>query len=252
MDEHSPLFVKFGMSPTAAKVYLCLLREGNGTADSIAKKAGTYKANVYDACERLIEKGLVSCITEKGRRVFFPTNPEKIARLIEEGREKSEEKYRELAREANAMMPNLLGLYKSEKGLESFEVYRGKNALRGLLNEIFAEKPGTWKGFGLLQLLDDFPVDWPKWFRGIKHQFFGAKKPVVVERFKRARKYCNIGVKWLPEDSFMPFAWIVTGDNLLIFIFEKEHVTLRVKSKGISRLFEKQFDSWWKNYPKGK
>jgi hypothetical protein len=68
-----------------------------------------------------------------------------------------------------------------------------------------------------------------------------------MDRFERARKVCDIKAKWLPTDSFMPFAWIVTGDNVLIFIFEKDYVTLRVNSKGISKMFEKQFDAWWRS-----
>ena len=51
---------QFNISPTAAKVYLALLELGKSSADKIAKRAETYKANVYQALEKLAEVGLAN------------------------------------------------------------------------------------------------------------------------------------------------------------------------------------------------
>ncbi|MBI5002423.1 hypothetical protein HZC31_03500 [Candidatus Woesearchaeota archaeon] len=48
MNEEIALLQHLELSPTAAKVYIALLELGKASADKIAKKAGTYKANVYE------------------------------------------------------------------------------------------------------------------------------------------------------------------------------------------------------------
>jgi sugar-specific transcriptional regulator TrmB len=49
MKDYVSMLEKFGLSKTAAKVYLAMLELGQASADKIAKRAGTYKANTYDS-----------------------------------------------------------------------------------------------------------------------------------------------------------------------------------------------------------
>ena len=62
--DYAAVLTKFNISPTAAKVYVALLDLGKSSADRIAKKLGTYKANVYDALDRLMEAGLATYLIE--------------------------------------------------------------------------------------------------------------------------------------------------------------------------------------------
>src|SRR3990167_99938 len=105
MVDYISLLQKFDISPTATKVYIALLELGKASADKIAKRAGTYKANAYDALEKLAGLGLVSHIFEENRKLFIPTNPEKLPQIIEEIREKHSQKMQELKNELNKIMP---------------------------------------------------------------------------------------------------------------------------------------------------
>ena len=84
MKQYEDLLTKLNLSPTASKVYLALLESGKATANTIAKKAKTYKPNAYDALARLEHIGLVSSITEGNKRFFIPTDPQKIEVILDE------------------------------------------------------------------------------------------------------------------------------------------------------------------------
>ena len=88
MPEYIALLQKLDLSPTAAKVYISLLELGKASADKIAKRAEMYKANVYDALERLAQLGLATHVFEDNKKLFVATNPEKLPQIVEEFKEK--------------------------------------------------------------------------------------------------------------------------------------------------------------------
>src|SRR3989338_7633810 len=96
MVDYISLLQKLDISPTASKVYIALLELGKSSADKIAKRAGTYKANAYDALERLMEAGLASSITEGNKKLYLPTNPEKLISVAEEAKQNALESYESL------------------------------------------------------------------------------------------------------------------------------------------------------------
>ncbi|MBW2991083.1 hypothetical protein KY348_05265 [Candidatus Woesearchaeota archaeon] len=65
---------KIGLNKNEAKVYIELARLGQATAGELIKKTEFHRNIVYDNLEKLIDKGLVSFITE-GRRKIFQINP---------------------------------------------------------------------------------------------------------------------------------------------------------------------------------
>jgi len=237
--------VKFEFSPTAAKVYIALLDLGKSSADSIAKKAGTYKANVYQALDKLIEEGFVTYIFEGNKKCYIPTNPEKLEALAEEFKQKKIQYYEELKQEINKSMPELLSKYKSKREKNLFEIYHGKKGYRSMILDIIREKPRYWKGFGNLQVQEAFPYDFPKWFKGVKFKLFSTKSQQFLNRLKAAKKHISVEIKYLPEELYMPIVWILFGENLLILVYEPEIIALRIKSEQVVNTFSNQFDYLW-------
>ncbi len=245
---YNDLFNKLNLSPTASKVYIILLDLGKASADQIAKKANNYKSNVYNAIEKLKENGLCSEVNEGNKRLFVPTNPNKLSQLIEETKENNIKKLDELKEEINKILPSLTKKFKSVKEKESFEIYRGKKAYKLLINEILKENPKSWKGFGNLQIQYFFPLEFKRWFKNIKIRLFSTKSEEVLKRLKEAKQVCDTKITWLPKELFMPVVWVIFGNNVLIIIYEPEIILMRIKSEQIIKTFSNQFDYLWKKY----
>jgi len=239
---------KFGLSDTAARVYLALLELGKASADKIAKRVGTYKANTYDALDRLIEIGLASYIIEGKKRLFIPTSPEKLKDSAEEAKQRADDNHETLKNDLERIMPKLSAKYRSVSQKEIFEIYVGKKAYMSLIREILREKPKFWKGFGNLQVQEFFPGEFRSWFRQTKFMLFSNRNETVMNRLKEAKKTTSVKIIWLPEEVQMEVVWTLFGENLLILIYEPDIISIRIKSKRVVKTFSQQFDYLWKKH----
>ena len=61
--------VELGFNKNEAIVLLALLKVGKSDANQIIKATKFHKNIVYDNLEKLIDKGLITFIKEKGRKV---------------------------------------------------------------------------------------------------------------------------------------------------------------------------------------
>lgn len=234
-----------GLSPTAEKIYLTLLKLGKGSADEIARSSNVYKANTYDALNKLIEHGLVTS-TKDGKRLYAPTNPAKLPQIVEEFEKQEKEKIENLKKGVAELLPSLTKLYSNVYEKEVLEIYRGKKAFKRMMNEIIAEKPKEWKGFGNLQVFYYFPNESNNWFKKINVKLFSNKTKEVKERLEEAEKITSCIIKWLPDEVIMSVVWTLFGKNLLIIIYEPELIVVRIKAKEVVKSFSTQFDYLWK------
>ena len=248
MGDYTALLQKFDLSPTSAKVYLALLKLGSASADKIAKQAGTYKANVYEALEKLGRLGLATSLIEGNKRLFSPTNPEKLPQIIDSLKREKTEQLDGLKDDIAKIMPQLQAQYESVKDEDIFEIYRGKRAYKAVINEILKTKPKSWKGFGNFQIQTSFPNEYKRWFKDCPFRLFSTKTKKVLEHMHEASETCDVQVTWLPKEVYMPIVWVVFGKNVLIIIYEPDLIMMRIKSTKVVKTFSSQFDYLWKKY----
>jgi len=246
--DYAAVLTKFNISPTAAKVYVALLDLGKSSADRIAKKLGTYKANVYDALDRLMEAGLATYLIEERKKLYLPTNPKRLIYVVNAFEQKALADYEEFRKDIRQIAPDLCAKYDHIKEKDLFEVYKGHEGYKAMITDILREKPKYWKGFGNLQVQEFFPYNFPKWFKNVKFMLFSTKSEVFSRRLKEAKKVTQVKIIFLPEGLYMPVVWTLFGNNLLILIYEPEIIALRISSERIVRTFSNQFDYLWKKH----
>ncbi|MFC1697052.1 TrmB family transcriptional regulator [Nanoarchaeota archaeon] len=78
MEETEKILYDIGFKKNEAKVYLSLVKLGESTACKIADVSKIYRANVYEALENLIKKGVVTYIIKKNVKHFYATDPENL------------------------------------------------------------------------------------------------------------------------------------------------------------------------------
>ncbi len=75
---------QLGLSKNEAKVYATLVQLGCTSVGKIAKVCKVYRPNVYDALERLKQKGLVTCIPTEGTKLFQAAEPTSLLNWLRE------------------------------------------------------------------------------------------------------------------------------------------------------------------------
>ena len=80
-------FKNLGMSPNEAKIYEELIHLGESSVNTISIKTNVNRSNVYDAMERLVEKGLAAGVMIKGQKHFRAAHPRRLLELLKEKQE---------------------------------------------------------------------------------------------------------------------------------------------------------------------
>ncbi len=121
---HQSTLEKLGLTSSESAVYLCLLEEGALLAGRIARNTGIHRRTVYDALERLIQKGLVSYIKMNNQRHFEAAPPARLLDIVQ-------------AHESlvNAILPELDVKYKYSKEKRETLFFRGKKSLKTLYDD---------------------------------------------------------------------------------------------------------------------
>ncbi|MBD3310629.1 hypothetical protein GF351_05410, partial [Candidatus Woesearchaeota archaeon] len=115
---------RVGLTRTESKVYLSLLDLGTALAGKITESSGIHRRSVYDAIERLMQKGLVSYVILNNRKHFEAVDPSRIMKMMEEKQDS-----------LRNLMPELEMDFRMSKEKQETVFYKGKQALKSIFDQ---------------------------------------------------------------------------------------------------------------------
>lgn len=228
---------EFGLSNTEAKIYLALLELGKSKAGEITKKSNVNRTNVYDALERLIEKGLVSYVSENNKKVFEAVNPQRLAEILKNKQDK-----------LIKIIEELKSRYQKNQKQEDAFVFRGKNGIKSLFEDILNEKKelfvyGAESKFKVL-----FPFYQKHWNEERARLKINVKmiynEKVKEEKKKEALKLLEM--RFLPEHYDFPSTVMIYADKVITIVWLDEPFGFMIKSEEVVRSNRNFFELLWK------
>ena len=207
---------EFGLSNTEAKVYLALIQLNKSQAGNITKKSSVNRTNVYDALERLIEKGLVSYVTENNRKVFEAVSPDRL--------EEKQKKLLNVIKELNEK-------YSTDKTEEDASIYRDKNGIKTIFEDILKEKKELFIYGGEGKFGEMFPFYYLQWSE--RRAKLGIRQKIIwTEKVRGKRKELRlIEMKFLPESYQFPSMILIYGDKVVTIVWTETPFAFVIKSK---------------------
>jgi sugar-specific transcriptional regulator TrmB len=132
---------QLGLTPNEIKIYESLLEYKECSIWEISTRAGIHRRNVYDAIQRLIDKGLAFQILPKAKLTYAPVHPSKLRELLEEKVAVLEE-----------ALPKMIADYDKKNSPLAIYVFKGVGGLKNYINLILDVKKdiytiggkGTW------------------------------------------------------------------------------------------------------------
>lgn len=238
------IFTEIGLSPNEAKMYETMLVEGEMTVGDVSLKSKIHRRNVYDAMNRLIEKGLVFQIMGRGENVYRPVDPSKLMELVDEKRMKLE-----------GVMPRLETMFNARPEQEAAYIYKGVEGFMNYLRDIlsvqedvcFIGAKGAWFDPRLQIFLDRFLVDAKN--RGVKYRHIFDYE--VRNEASRVPKSVGKPYKFLPKKYSTPSMVDIFGDHVVSFtgagLMEiNDDITIFVIiSKPMADSYRKWFQFMW-------
>src|SRR3990167_5060601 len=208
---YSEVFEEIGLSPNEAKIYETLLSTGETTVSAISVKANVHRRNVYDALNRLVEKGLVFRIFQKGEHQFRAVTPDKLAEVLETKQKKLTE-----------ILPDLHKLYSTNPLQEAAYIYKGKEGYKNYLRDMARVAEDTYflgaKGLWFTPWVEKhYLLDFQDAMHRKKKKYYTLYDPRVKEKLPEAVKNVRGEYKFLPKEYSTPGVTDVFGDYVVTF-----------------------------------
>lgn len=227
---------EFGLNKNESKTYLALLKLGESQAGEISKKAQVNRTNIYDALERLIEKGLVTYTVSANKKVFKPVHPKILLEQIKEKEKSTEE-----------MLPKLIQIYHESKEKEDSIVYKGRKGIKSVFDDVLHYK--EYVAFGssgkIAEVMQhDFVL-----FQKMKEKHKIKSKIIESESSKKNRKFRKITYakfKYIPDEFSSPTTTIIYGEKTAIIVWGEIPMATVIKSKEVANSYKNYFNLVWK------
>jgi sugar-specific transcriptional regulator TrmB len=235
------LLKEIGLTETEIKVYFSLLQIGATSAGKIAEDTGVYRKNLYDALNKLIEKGLVTFVVENKIKVFQPKNPENLLRYLDENKARIDEKKIEIEK----LIPELKSQFNSLSPEIESEIYRGLDGIKTILKECLNYKEILFIG-ATGDVENRLPYFWPQYNK--KREKLKCKwKLLLVHEAKNkpltSSKYYEYKV--LPKILSGLNVIYIYGDNVANILWLEKPLAFVIKHKTLANNYRKYFDYIW-------
>lgn len=230
---------ELGFSKNEAKVYLTLLNLGSSAAGIIAEKSRVYRTNVYEALNRLIEKGLVSYIFKGHQKLFQAEEPSKILNILKE----KEDSFRKILPQLS--MDSKLG--KKDK----VSIYEGYNGIKAIMDDILKQKIETDSfnevvTFGIPRDMVLRVQNFIKQYHKRRIELKLYQKHLYDENAQRRIAFLNkqpyTEAAYLPNAINSPATTVVYGNKVGFFIWSDPILSVLIESKRMAEMYKKYFD----------
>ncbi len=230
-----------GLTETEIKIYLALLSFGATSAGKIVEETGVYRKNLYDALNKLIEKGLVSYVIENKMKVFQAKNPANLEKYLDEKKAKIEEQKKEVKKTIFELSPIL---NKAPAEVES-EIYRGIEGIKTILKECLNYKEVLFIG-ATGDVENRLPYFWPQYNKKREELKCKWKLLLVYEaKNKPITKSRYYEYKILPKLLSGLNVIYIYGDYVANVLWLEKPVAFVIKHKVLANNYRKYFNYLW-------
>ena len=231
-----------GLKEKEAVVYISLLQSGQTGASRVVRETGLHGQFVYDALDRLGERGLVQYVLVRGRRKYSAKNPRHLSEQLSERKRNLDELIKQL--EASAIVAN-----------NQFEIFQGQESF--VANE--------------METLKAMPKDGTVLVIGGEGDLYTEKCGASITELDYWRKKKNIKVRYLGAESQKQELAIRSENRLFsyrilpgvfqgssnygvykelgvfgLYIFSDPVTSFMVRNQKISDNFASFFETLWK------
>ncbi len=240
------LLREIGLSLNEAKVYEAFLNIPEASVQEISNKSGVHRRNVYDAVQKLIEKGLCSEVFIKGEKHFKAANPRRLLELIKEKEER-----------VNTVLPEMQKLYEAIEVKEEAFIYRGIEGFKNYLQDILKTRETVYfigaKAFWMDPRLKHYLARFQRERKRLGIKFMHLFDYEVKEQKPEILRFVGKPYKFLDKkyssrtavDIFGPY--VVTFVGVRIGELDKEPTQFVMKSRTLADGYRKFFSFMWDN-----
>ncbi len=231
-----------GLTETESIIYLELLTLGTTSAGKIIEQTNLHRKNLYDALNRLIEKGLVTYVIENKIKYFQAKNPENLLRFMQEKKNKLSAQQHDV-QQALPLFQQQFHTHLTE--IES-EIYRGTEGIKTILKDCLNYKEILFIG-ATGDVETRLPYFWPQYNKEREQRKILWKLLLVHEaQHKPITKSKYYQYKVLPKILSGPNVIYIYGSTIANVLWLEKPIAFVIKHKALAENYRKYFRYLWK------
>lgn len=233
-----------GFTEKEARIYLALLRSGQGTAYQIAKRSGLKTPTTYVILDELLEKGAVRKILKQKATHYAATDP---VELFVTARSRIEQ--------AQAALPSLQAMAQNDSKVVQASYYEGVTGIKEMYKKLLDEMGGkTFVAF--FAHGKDTPKDLWDYWSTLNKQMVEKKIKVraITTEDKTTKAYLSnakvpkefMEIKGLPESIYSSNISIEVYNNRTQIISHRYEQAVVIDNPDIADVMRQIFEIVWK------
>lgn len=223
-----------GLTRTEAKIYLALIDLGSAMSGAISRKTGIHRRSVYDAVERLIEKGLVSYIEQNNRKYFEPVSPQRLLNILTEKENGLKE-----------ILPELIKKYNAKQEKKETTFFRGKMGIKSVFEDQLKAREILVLG-ATLNHEEIIKYYFPHFDRRRIEKKIRLKMLFYEGARNKIKKYTFCQTKFLPNEYESHTTIYMYNNKVAIILWSENPLAILISQKEIADGYIKYFNLLWK------
>ncbi|MEK6979418.1 MAG: helix-turn-helix domain-containing protein [Candidatus Micrarchaeota archaeon] len=229
-----------GLSKAEIKVYISLLELGSSSAGAILQKCGLQNSVTHRALNSLIEKGLISYITEGKRKTYQATSPDFFYDFIEDKKTRFE-----------LLLPELKKKQEGAEARSEAMVYKGKKGINEIYNRLLnsGEKEYLTFGGGKRVTYEVMGEDWWKLLHSKRIARGIRARQVFDETIRKFGDELNkrplSRVRFLSQEFEQLTETVIVGECVAIVMFTENPYGILIRDKSVADSYRKNFEILW-------
>jgi len=227
---------KTGLTGNESKVYLELLKQGELSANEIAKKLSMDRTLAYTVLNHLLEKGMVSYVIRDSKKFFNSEDPENLLNSVRKTQVFIED-----------LLPDLRKIEQIKDTPFKINVYEGKEGVRTFSRLIMKHK--IMCSFGATGRAYDYLYETPTLVKQLEKKGFSAKI-ITLPKYKNHPmiKVKNIQTRYLDIKSEATTS--IFGNYVSIHILTQKPLVILIQNKEVVESYQNHFEVLWKSAKK--
>ncbi|MFA5992962.1 MAG: helix-turn-helix domain-containing protein [Candidatus Pacearchaeota archaeon] len=229
-----------GLSKNEIIVYLDLISHNHSSALEISKRTKIHRSNTYDSIRTLIEKGFLSETIKDNKRIFNAIEPHKIKNYI-----------KQKEHEFDLILPELTNLKQNENNPGTINISQGPFAAREALLDLLKLRNPIFVYGASKEAVETFGEGFLKEFHKERIKNKIHMKHIYNKNAQERISYLNklkfTEARALPEKYDSSVSTNICEDFILLLIFSKPVLVIKIKNKEIAESYKKYFDLIWKS-----
>lgn len=230
------LLEQAGLTSSEVRIYLSLLEKGSSRAGEITRHTGIHRRSIYDAVERLIQKGLVSYIKTNNRRYYEAVDPQRLVELLKEKEDNIKQ-----------IMPELQLLRKFSEEKKEVLFFRGKQAIKTVFDDQIKEGKEVLIFGDAINVNEIVKYYFPRFDKQRVEKNIRVR--MLFDESARKEKYLKkiplAEVRFIKKGNKAPISTNIYSNKASIIIWEENPKAILIQESSLAQSFKSYFEFIW-------